>query len=588
MKVFEKYLNVDISFYDEESNTPGSLLTRLSNETTKINGVAFIVLGVFFQTLSTIIVALVVGFYYSWRLTLINILCMPLIVVSGFIQNRFRQRQMGALSVNTKEAGSILSESVINTKTIFSYNMQKTVVEMYDANLEKNVDEDFKGSICEGVAYGFSQFATFTVYAIIFFAAGQFIVQGIGMENQFSAIMVLLFAGFGLGQSQQYVGDYTEAKESLDNIYSILDQEVTIDPNGENEEKQENSQVQAQVGGQIELNSAGAQISISAGVSSEAGNNSKKAKVIPPKEGLRGKIEFRDVTFAYPTKPNKIILDKISFTIQPGQKIAFVGGSGCGKSTIIQLIERYYDPVEGAVFIDDINVKDYDLIALRKNIGIVMQEPTLFKRSVYDNILYGKLDATKDEVIEAATRANIVDKLYMEKEKEVITLTAEEEAEKERKEKENTEVVYISDPEEYNEKIQTQEDSTEREKLERDKEGFSGGQKQRVAIARAIIKNPSILLLDEATSALDKENESIVQKAIDANLNGKTSISIAHRLVTIQNSDVIFVINGGKITEQGNHDELMRLKKKYYLLWLSGNNAMNEDDKKEFMKMFHK
>lgn len=235
-------------------------------------------------------------------------------------------------------------------------------------------------------------------------------------------------------------------------------------------------------------------------------------------ENIKGKIEFKNVYFSYPTKPDQLILKDLSFTINPGQNIGLVGLSGSGKSTIINLIERFYDVNQGEILIDDKNIKEYNLYQLRKKIGLVSQEPAIFKRNVYENILYGKLDSKKEDVFRIAQKAEIQDLLsYKDYEK-----------------KDNP---------------------------------LSGGQKQRVAIARAFIKDPQIILLDEATSSMDKETESEVQKNIYELNKNKTCISVAHRLSTIINSDEIFVLDDGELVEQGTHEELINLKGKYYTLY---------------------
>ena len=237
-------------------------------------------------------------------------------------------------------------------------------------------------------------------------------------------------------------------------------------------------------------------------------------------KNVKGRIEFRNVVFAYPTKQDINVLNGINLKIEPGQAAALVGYSGCGKSTIIQLLERYYDVKDGQgeVLIDDVNIKDYNLLELREKIGLVSQEPVLFKRSVYENILYGDLNANRQQVFEAAKRAHI-EKFFNDKE------------------------------------MGSKEDPV------------SGGEKQRLAIARAFLKNPVILLLDEATSALDKESEVEVQKSLYELQKNRTSISIAHRLSTIVDSDVIFVIERGIVVEQGKHEELLAKGQRYANLY---------------------
>ena len=233
---------------------------------------------------------------------------------------------------------------------------------------------------------------------------------------------------------------------------------------------------------------------------------------------LKGKIEFKNVTFSYPTKPDKLILKDLSFSVNPGQNVAVVGLSGSGKSTIIQLLERFYDANKGEILIDDKNIKQYNLYELRKRIGLVLQEPSIFKRNLYENILYGKLDAKRENVLEVAKCAKIEHKLM------------------------------VND-------------------YEDNKNPLSGGEKQRVAMARAFLKDPAIILMDESTSAMDKETENEVLHNFFRIMKGKTCINVSHRLSSIIDSDVILVLDQGKLVEKGTHNELIKLKGKYYTLY---------------------
>ena len=227
---------------------------------------------------------------------------------------------------------------------------------------------------------------------------------------------------------------------------------------------------------------------------------------------VKGSVSFNNVSFAYNT--DEPILDNVTFSATPGQVVALVGPSGAGKSTVASLLPRFYDVTGGSIVIDGLDIRDVTMESLREQVGIVPQETMLFNGSVYDNILYGRLDATEEEVMAASKAANAHN--------------------------------FITElPNGYDTQLGDRGVN------------ISGGQRQRIAIARAILKNPQILILDEATSALDTESERVVQEALDRLMVGRTSFVIAHRLSTIKNADKILVMEKGKIVEEGNHDELM-------------------------------
>lgn len=239
----------------------------------------------------------------------------------------------------------------------------------------------------------------------------------------------------------------------------------------------------------------------------------EKEDAIECSSDLKGEVEFKNVSFGY--DKDNMIIKNVSFKVKPGMKVAFVGPSGSGKSTLVSLIPRFYDPVEGTISIDGVDIKNYKLASLRKNIGMVLQDNILFSGTLEENIRYGNPKATKREIIEAAKAANAYD-FIMESPYKFDTEVGESGMK------------------------------------------LSGGQKQRIAIARVFVKNPKILILDEATSALDSESENQIQEALDRLMKGRTTFVIAHRLSTVINSDIIMVVDDGEIKEMGSHEELLK------------------------------
>ena len=481
--VLNKYLNMHMGFYDREENTPGALLARLSIDTTQLHVVILLIIGDLVQTFGCVVTGFVIGLVNDYRLMLIALCFMPFIIVSTVLSNFTKQGGRNAYRDINIEAGGILSECVINTKTIFSFNFQKEAVKMYLRILDKAKKDFLRDALFKGLLLGIGIFSTFCSKATIYHFASVFI-RNETLKFEEMTIVVALSVDISVGCSNglRELAHISKAKKSFDSIFRVLDTPIEIDVTKE--------------------------------------GNKKKISA----KNIKGKIEFKNVKFAYPTKKDLFVLNGISFCIEPGQSAALVGHSGCGKSTIIQLLERFYD-VEygnGEILIDGVNIKDYNLIELREKIGLVSQEPILFKRSVYENILYGNLNATRDNVFEAAKKAHI-EKFF------------------------------------DNQEMGTKEDPV------------SGGEKQRLAITRVFLKDPVILLLDEATSALDKESEVEVQKSLLELQDNRTTVTIAHRLSTIVDSDIIFVIENGNIVEQGKHKELLQKGEKYATLYKFSN-----------------
>ena len=490
-KMMKKYLSFHLSYYDIDRNSPGSILTKMSIDTIQMREFIKNIIGISIISISIIITSLIMGCYYEYRLTLITILFLPFLVFINILRRLLMQVDNKRSIESNMEGGSIISECVTNTRTIFAYNFQKEAIRLYLEAIDYITQQQVRDSFINGVTIGITFFANYCKNAAIFAATKRYVLNDSMNTEEMSIIQNIIGGCFmTIATYMRDVGHIKKAFVAIKSIYSTLETESLISPY----------------------------------------SNDNYNKITA--DNIKGKIEFKHVYFAYPSNPEHVILKDINMTILPNQKVALVGYSGCGKSSVIQLINRFYDVEEGKgeILIDDINIKDYNLYELRKKIGLVSQEPSIFKTTNLENIRYGNLDATDEQCKSAANEANALS---------------------------------ILQKDEINESLE--------EKPDKKKYVLSGGQKQKLAIARTVLKNPVILLLDEATSALDKNSELEVEKSLDRLSMNKTTVSIAHRLNTIENSDKIFVFDNGRIVEQGTHSELMKLKKRYYTLYQYSN-----------------
>uniref|UniRef100_A0A8C1DQ97 ATP-binding cassette sub-family B member 5 n=1 Tax=Cyprinus carpio carpio TaxID=630221 RepID=A0A8C1DQ97_CYPCA len=476
-RFFHSIMKQEIGWFDV--NETGQLNTRLTDDVYKINEGIGDKLGMLLQNLTTFITGIIIGFAHGWKLTLVILAVSPLLGISAAIiakvMTSFTSREQTAYA----KAGAVAEEVLSSIRTVFAFGGQKKEILRYHKNLEDAKNVGIRKAVTVNIAMGFTFFMIYMSYALAFWYGSTLILAG---EYNIGILLTVFFSvligAFGIGQTSPNIQSFSSARGAAHKVFHIIDHEPKI--NSFSEE-----------GYKLDV--------------------------------VKGNIEFKNIHFTYPSRQDVKVLNGLNLKVMSGQTIALVGSSGCGKSTTIQLLQRFYDPQEGTVTIDGHDIRSLNVRGLRELIGVVSQEPVLFATTISENIRYGREDVTQEEIEQAAREANAYD-FIMKLPDKFETLVGERGTQ------------------------------------------MSGGQKQRIAIARALVRNPKILLLDEATSALDAESETIVQAALDKVRLGRTTIIVAHRLSTIRNADVIAGFQNGEIVELGTHDELMERKGIYQSL----------------------
>jgi len=473
--IFDRILLLPMKFFDSEKT--GNIMARITNDVAQLEN-SLKALIQFSQNLIYTVVYVVALFFVNWQLTFLALIIFPLSgIIIKFFGDRIR-KVSHSISVNIADITSFLQEKITAIRVVKSFTREKFEQENFKGKTKENYKLSIKVvrliALLKPVNELFSEAG---MSVLVVFCAWQISTGDMTIGNfiTFISLVVMAYKPLkGLGDSMAI---FQKALASGNRIFELIDEETER----------------------------------------EIAEDQKKSI-----ETKKGQVEFKNVRFSY--NNFDYALNNISIKIDAGETIALVGPSGGGKSTFINLLPRFYEVGEGEILIDNINNKYLSFSDLRQMIGIVPQETILFSGTISENIRYGRLDATEEEIIAAAKTAN-AHKFILELENQ------------------------------YNAEVG--ERGTQ----------LSGGQKQRIAIARAILNNPTILLLDEATSALDTESEILVQQALDKLMENRTSFVIAHRLSTIQKADRILVIDKGKIVETGTHDQLIKMQGLYENLY---------------------
>ena len=506
--LYSKLITLPITFF--EQRRVGELMSRVTSDVTQLQDVLSITLAEFFRQIFTLVVGIGFVLYISTKLTLFMLATFPVIVVAALFFGRFIRKISKQAQDELAKTNVIVEETMQSINVVKAFTNERYEVGRYTNALQRVVNIALKAATFRGAFVSFIIFGLFGAIVSVVWYGAQLVARG---EIILSDLLTFLFYTAFIGGSVGGLGDiYAQLQKTIgasERILEILN------------EKEE-----------VQLS----------GGERGAGNETETSVPVPNTsiiQHIEGRVEYRNVQFRYPARPDMLILNGLSLTVAAGEKIALVGYSGAGKSTIVQLLMRYYAVNEGQIFVDGRDIQEYDITALRQNIAIVPQEVMLFGGTIFENIAYGRPNATEAEVEEAARKANALEFIDSFPER-FQTLVGERGVK------------------------------------------LSGGQRQRIAIARAILKDPAILILDEATSSLDAESEKLVQEALDGLMQNRTTIIIAHRLATIRNVDTIYVIRDGQITESGTHEQLALLDNGIYsnLIKLQFENALASEPEK--------
>ncbi|MCL9968141.1 ABC transporter ATP-binding protein [Aquirufa antheringensis] len=467
---------ITLPIFHFEKRRVGELMSRITSDITQLQDVLSITLAEFFRQVFTLVGGVALITYISWKLTLFMLATFPVLVISAIVFGKFIRKISKKAQDELANTNIIVEETLTSIQAVKAFTNEKYEVDRYTSSLNKVVGEALKAATLRGGFVSFIIFALFGgIVGVVWYGASLVANGDLILADLLTFIFYTAFIGGSVGGLGDIYAQLQKTIGASDRILEILGDPSEID---------------------LTRDSSASAVSF-------------------------GQIKVQDLEFSYPSRPSVQIIKGINFTIEPGQKVAIVGTSGTGKSTLAQLFMRFYEPNAGSISLGDRSISDIDITEWRKMVALVPQEVLLFGGTIRENIAYGKPGATQAEIESAA------------------------------------ELAYAK---EFVESFPEKWDTMVGERGVK----LSGGQRQRIAIARAILKNPKFLLLDEATSALDSESEKWVQSALEELMKNRTSLIIAHRLSTIRSADLIIVMEEGKIVESGSHEELMKKKSGIY------------------------
>jgi ABC-type multidrug transport system fused ATPase/permease subunit len=474
LALYTNLVKLPMSFFSQKR--VGELNSRISNDISQIQDTLTTTIAEFLRQFILIIGSFAMLASINWKLTILMVSVVPIVGVAAVIFGKFIRKYSKTVQDKVAESQVVVEETMQGISIVKAFANEWYEIERYKQRIADVVKIGIKGGQFRGYFASFIIVCLFgTIVAVVWYGVTLAIAGEITVGQLFTFILYSSYVGASSGGIAELYSQMQKAIGATERVFELLDE-------------------------------------VPENINSDSATNIEK---------IKGEVTFQNVAFSYPSRKEIQVLKSVSFKAHFGQKIAIVGPSGTGKSTIASLLLRFYDIDNGTILIDDKNIYDYDLETLRGNMSIVPQDVILFGGTIRENIAYGKPNATNEEIMEAAKQANAFN--FVEGFPEKFETIVGERGIK-----------------------------------------LSGGQRQRIAIARALLKNPSILILDEATSSLDSESEKLVQEALEILMQGRTSIIIAHRLSTIRSADQILVLDNGEIKEQGTHKELIDLENGMY------------------------